>query len=171
MYTDADGNIIFSSSKGSIYYFFLVLMIMLGVFMFFLTIRYNTEIWTSGLFAVGGAIFFLAAVLFRRFCVKIRYTFETDGIRLNDCLTTRYSMVPMFTPYIKIREFYEAHHVLIGYGASTDCVVIRFMNKYGNKDTLALSPDDKQLFISELTKRTGIPVSPNPRDRMKRRHA
>jgi hypothetical protein len=170
METNADENMVFSSLKGPFYYSVLAFIILLGAIVIFLAVRHYSGIWTL-LLALIGTMFFLSAALLMRFVGKIRYVLETDGIKLNDSMTTRHSMISVFTPYIKIIEFYKARNVLIGYGASTDCVVIRFINKYGNKDTLALSPKNKQLFISELTKRTGIPVSPNPRSKTKGRNA
>jgi len=41
-------------------------------------------------------------------------------------------------------------------------VWIDFRGEHGKKDGVGLSPKDKQTFISELTRRTGLKVSVGP---------
>ncbi|MDR0778847.1 MAG: PH domain-containing protein [Methanomassiliicoccaceae archaeon] len=163
MNTDADGNIIFYTSKGKFNYYGIVILLLLCSVIPLAIAGYGIIPGAGWLgLTVFGSIFLLILIFIVLIAMRIRCIFECDGIRL-PLNFVGYGFIPDFIPYSSIRKFYESrewtHHL---YGFSFDQIVIRFINSKGRNDGISVSPKDKQLFISELTKRTGIPLTLNP---------
>ncbi|MCL2607500.1 MAG: PH domain-containing protein [Methanomassiliicoccaceae archaeon] len=158
MHTYADGNIIFRSSKGRLYYSLQAAILLICAVSFAAVAHGMIEGTNVSLFLVIGLIFLPLSVLIIIFA-RLKIVLEKEGIRLPN--------VPMcaqkFIPYVNVTRFYERSDLTgLTIGVSLDQVWIDYINVNGKKDGIGLSPENKDLFIAELTKRTGIPISANP---------
>jgi hypothetical protein len=172
MHTDSDGNIVFRSSKGKFYYSLLAVCFSICVILLvFVAHRAFTGASIPWWFYLGivsalviGSVFILMARI-------IRYVFENSGIRFphGDALASGgMKTIPEFLPYARIIKFYETRRGTgVTLGLSFDQVWIEYLTDKGKKTGMGLSPKDKQRFISELTKRTGILPSADPRGKTK----
>ena len=160
MRTDADGNITFNSSFGKLWLMFTAFMFLLCVIFFVWAYVTHTD---TTLLIIGGLLFLLSGVIIIAFVRSIKYVFEEDGIRFPLTWLLWGFSLEEFIPYARITRFYETREFTgLVHGASMDKIWIEFMNSSGKKDGFALSPKNKQLFISELTKRTGLSISDKP---------
>jgi len=160
MQTDAEGNITFYPSFGRLWILFTAFMFLLCVIFF--VAAYGTDA-NATLFVVLGSTFLFSGFLLIALARIIVYIFERDGIRFPRAWILSGMIMEDFIPYIRIIRFHETREFVgFVYGTSTDKIWIEYMNGSGKKDGIALSPKNKQLFISELTKRTGIPISKKP---------
>ncbi|MCL2607354.1 MAG: hypothetical protein FWD92_02190 [Methanomassiliicoccaceae archaeon] len=154
MRTDGDGNIRFGSSKGGLYYSMLLFCAILFTIALYLT---STDI--VFFLAFGPMSLFLGAVMImiaRHIC-----TLETDGIRFPPGIRM---IVQEFIPYANIIRFYERSDTGLVIGVSSRGQMwIEFTNTHGKKDGIGITPENREIFITELTGRTGIPMSVNPR--------
>ncbi|MCL2785765.1 MAG: PH domain-containing protein [Methanomassiliicoccaceae archaeon] len=162
MRTDADGNMIFRTSAGKLYYSLLAVTL-LSSLVFLAPAAYRIITGTGGtfVFLLLGSISLLTGVyviLLR----SMRYVLEKDGIRLPKAVRILSWGLQDHIPYSSVTRFYENNSFTRVVGLSTDQVWIEFKNVHGKKDGVGLSPEDKQTFISELSRRSGIHVSADP---------
>jgi hypothetical protein len=114
----------------------------------------------------------LSVALFPLYCVlvigRIRYIFEKDGIRLPGTAWAVGFRLGEFIPYSSVTRFYKTRAVFeVIFGASFDVVIITYMNENGKRESVTLSPEDRDRFASELTRRTGVPLSADPHKKTK----
>jgi hypothetical protein len=165
MHTDADGNIIFHTARGKFYYGMLVTFIVMcsalpsvGGIYIFLGKGFGWPL------VLIGMIFLIPLYLFL-LTGRIKFVLEDEGIRISRSIRAGglVKVWPKFIPYHTIFKFYETRRVDPGaFTASFDLVVIRFTTDSGRKDAVALSPENREDFISKLTKRTGVQLSMDP---------
>jgi len=158
MHTDADGNITFYSSIGRVYY-----SILIGSLLFSAIFSACGIIYLSPIFFVIGVSSLFLFILFLYFTKKAIYVLEDGGIRFPRVFLVTWVGMPTFIPYAKIIKFYESREFPnLSLSLSLDQIFIDFRCADGKKDSISVSPKDKEIFASELTKRTGIPISANP---------
>jgi hypothetical protein len=96
---------------------------------------------------------------------RIKFVLEKDGIRISRSIRAGgiVKVWPKFIPYRNIYKFYETRRVDPGaFTASFDMVMIRFMKDGERRNAVALSPENREIFISELEGRTGLRLSMDP---------
>jgi membrane protein YdbS with pleckstrin-like domain len=165
MHIDKDGNMVFPTAKGKMYYGSVVIMLLISLIVlgiaFYLVL--TNEDGASAFAVIGLATSFLLLSVFL-LMRSFRYTFEKNGIRLHNAKIVLVSQE--FIPYRDITRFYETDSFWdssVSPVTSLDMVVIVFTNENGRRgDAVSVSPKDKALFLSELTKRTGIQISKDP---------
>jgi hypothetical protein len=168
MHTDADGNIVFTSLRGGFYKFTVAILLSLGALFLLLTVY----CFQKGDHIGGYVLLFIAMVMvlitigFMILASRIRYILERDGVRLRHSIWMVGVRIQEFIPYTSITKFYGTTRLsapAFSPVTSPDAVMIVFTNDNGRRgDMIAVSPDDKKMFISELTGRTGILVSDDP---------
>jgi len=162
MQVDAGGNMIFRSSIGRLHCSLFAVIFLLCV-IFFAAAGYcilNGR--DSLLFMLIGLTFLFSGIFLIILFRTMRYVLEKDGIRLPKSARIYGWGLQDFIPYGSVTRFYESREITRTLGFSLDQVWIDFRGGHGKKDGVGLSPKDKGIFISELTRRTGLPVSVSP---------
>ncbi|MCL1983907.1 MAG: PH domain-containing protein [Methanomassiliicoccaceae archaeon] len=160
MHTDTDGNMIFPAMKGGVYYsavFFLFLLcaVLLGIFLY----RSFTGSGVPWLYVMMATIFLLIDILIIALS-RFSYVLDEKGIKLSWQVFLSL-VIQDSVPYAKIIKFYKTDDLLEAASQVTSIrmINIEFWNNSGKKDKISVSPADRERFVSELTERTGIPLS------------
>jgi hypothetical protein len=167
MQTDAGGDIVFRSSKGRFYHYTLAVLFSVCALLFLIGIyRHITGASLPWLFFLLGSLLLLTPAVAILMTEYTKYVFEKDGIRFphgDIIMSGGLKVIPDLIPYTNIIKFYETNRVTgFTLGASLDQVWIEYLSDKGKKSGIGLSPANKQYFIEELTKRTGLLISADP---------
>jgi len=153
--SDTDGNIVFTHTQEYLFirgYILRVLayfgLFFIGLGIYFLLVDDPTGHSGSDSCFIGSCFLLISLAIYIFFKPKsLKYTFKSDGIGL-EVSVTRGSNI--FIPYTAITGFRSEY---------SDEIIIHYTKGSGvNRDT-TISPDDREAFISELTKRTGTSVT------------
>jgi len=154
---------VFHTSVGKLHYSLIIVCFLSSVAFFAATAyRMMTDAGGVIMLAAFGSTSLAVGIFYIMLFRSMRYILEKDGIRLPGSVRLLWWGLQDFIPYSSVMRFYESREVTRAVGFSFDQVWIDFRDGHGRKDGAGLSPKNKQLFISELTKRTGIPISLGP---------
>jgi len=168
MQTDNEGNMIFRSLKGGLFYFSMVLLLSVVAAAVFMAVYFFLKgmTWLSLVGLIIAAAFVIICFAIVLTVNSLRFVLEKDGVRVPNSMLLTGVKIQAFIPYPMISKFYGTTRILapaFSPVSSSDAVMIVFTNDNGRRgDMVAVSPEEKELFISELTKRTGIGVSDDP---------
>ena len=171
MHTDADGNMVFRSLKGNLYYCTLTILLSASVLLILLAAYGLLNgpfpiIITCIFILVPVILMLLFSALFIAVVNSMRFVLGRDGIEVPNSVLIAGVRNQGYIPYSAITKFYGTTRILapaFSTVSSSDAVIIVFTNINGRRgDMVAVSPEEKALFISELAKRTGINASDDP---------
>ena len=146
----------YKAEIGTSYKIVTSVMFIIGLsFVIYPVITEHRMIW---LFVLIGAMFiFIGAFLI--LISKTWYTFSDEGLKIEGY--GKYAMMneeylENAVPYSSITGFYEARDVSYSLALTVNALRVEYRKMNGRKDSFAISPVDKEEFIAELEKRTGL---------------
>ncbi|MCL1905200.1 MAG: hypothetical protein FWG19_03660 [Methanomassiliicoccaceae archaeon] len=153
MHTDADGNMVFSSQWNDTAHTMTIIMLVACVyFLCFGIVLLIDQEYTGYAFVLLGLFFGGLALFFRH--RTFEYTFEKKGVGFDVSIIEGSHL---FVSYDEIMKFHETRM-----NAHNDGIMLYYIRENKTEGRAVLLPIEKEIFISELIRRTGISLSEDP---------
>ena len=114
----------------------------------------------DSLLYILGAVFIFCG-LFLVIFARVKYVFHDDGISINGMIGATMlneEYLNEIVPYRSMTEIRETKDIAYAAGFTSDAIRIYYIKKNKRKDSFVIGPVDKEEFMEELERRTGLRV-------------